>query len=94
MGFIDPNDFEMVALDTASAMGGAYLESEGLTVTNPQDWTPQQWTTLVGAICAGYVTSLQDQQEQALVALRKVTNCPPLGGGQFPSFQLNSDLPK
>ena len=98
MGFVDPNDHEAVALDTATKMGGAYLselaaqEIDGkpvmvpLYTLPPARWSREQWRLLVETICAAYVYNLHDQQAQLTAALQKVTINPPLGAGAHPAM--------
>jgi hypothetical protein len=86
MAFVDPNDFEAVALEHAGAMGGAYIGSEGMNLVTPNEWLPEQWTALVETIIGGYVESLQSQNDQAIKAVQKVTSFPPLGAGEFRAF--------
>lgn len=86
MAFIDPNDFEKVALENAGELGGAYIASEGMHLVTADKWTREQFTAMVECIVSGYIESLMDQQDQALRATRKITNLPPLGAGEFPSF--------
>jgi hypothetical protein len=86
MAFVDPNDFEAVALEHAGAMGGTYIESEGMNLVIPNKWTHEQYATLVSVIIGGYIESLQDQNDQAIKAVQKVTSFPPLGAGEFRAF--------
>lgn len=74
MGFVDPNDFEAVAIDTAGSLGGAYVDEIGLT--DLSQWSPEQWKEFVSVICAGYVSSLQDQQDKISRAISKINNMP------------------
>jgi formylmethanofuran:tetrahydromethanopterin formyltransferase len=72
---IDPNNIEECAKDSASALGGAYLQelmgrdSGKITISN---WTKEEWLGLVDVIVGGYVANLCDQQAAAAKALAKV----------------------
>ena len=90
MSFIDPNDFEAVALETASELGGAYIASENMNNILPNEWRPDQWKMLVETIVSGYISSLQDQNDGAMKALRRAISGPRVDAGQYPSFKLES----
>ena len=97
MSFIDPNDFEAVALEVASELGGAYIASENMNNVLPNEWRPDQWKMLVETIVSGYISSLQDQNDGAMKALQRAISGPRLDDGRHPSFSLasvNGEMPR
>jgi hypothetical protein len=76
MSFVDPNDFEAVALDTAAQLAGAFVVENDLTDKPFAQWTPEQWAGMIEATCGGYVSSLFDQQDRVHRAVAKVTAIP------------------
>jgi len=59
---IDPTPNERAALAYAGDMGGAYLDSLGLT--DLAQLSPKQWQTFLGCVIGGYGERLQELAAQ------------------------------
>lgn len=66
---IDPNEYEIAAMEAASNAAGEYIES--LRQTDMAQWSGEQWKAFIGVVCGGYTDSLCQQQAMINEALNK-----------------------